>query len=52
VQRNALLAAFGPLRAADWIWLIARGNYMTSVADALGLPLQTDNVFACRSASP
>lgn len=46
VERTALVDAFGPVRAIDWIWLIAWGNYMTSVADALGLPLETTNVFA------
>jgi hypothetical protein len=45
-ERAALRDAFGPVRAIDWIWLIAWGNYMTSVADALQLPLETTNVFA------
>jgi hypothetical protein len=45
-ERATLRDAFGPVRAIDWIWLIAWGNYMTSVADALQLPLETTNVFA------
>ena len=45
-ERRALAAAFGAARVADWIYLIAWGNYMTSVADALQLPLETSNVFA------
>lgn len=45
-ERAALRDAYGPVRAIDWTWLIAWGNYMTSVADALRLPLETTNVFA------
>jgi alkylhydroperoxidase family enzyme len=44
-DRAALVDAFGPVRAVDWVWLIAWGNYMTSVADALQLPLEGTNVF-------
>lgn len=45
-ERLALTAAFGPARACDWVYLIAWGSYMTSVADALQLPLESTNVFA------
>ncbi|MFN9334181.1 MAG: hypothetical protein ACK6D1_16460 [Planctomycetota bacterium] len=34
-----------PCGAIDWIRLIAWGDSMTSVADALQLPLETTTVF-------
>jgi hypothetical protein len=33
-------------RAAELVWLIAWGNYMTTVAEALRLPLERGNAFA------
>ena len=42
---SALIDAFGKDRALDLIWWIAWGNYMTRVADAFALPLETTNVF-------
>lgn len=48
---DELVAACGAARAADVVWLIAWGNYMTTVADTLELPLERDNVFA-RPADP
>lgn len=44
-EAAALRAATGD-RATDLIWSIAWGNYMTTVADALRLPLEQQNVFA------
>src|SRR5262245_60797444 len=44
-ERRALVATFGPLRSVDVIWYSAWCNYMTRVADAFGLPLETTNVF-------
>jgi alkylhydroperoxidase family enzyme len=41
-----LADAFGRLRALDLIWHVAWCNYMTRVAEALQLPLETTNVFA------
>jgi alkylhydroperoxidase family enzyme len=41
-----LVATFGPNRTADLIWYGAWCNYMTRVADAFQLPLETTNVFA------
>lgn len=42
---SALKDAFGTHRALDLIWHVAWGNYMTRVADAFQLPLETTNVF-------
>jgi alkylhydroperoxidase family enzyme len=36
---------FGAARALDVIWWSCRCHYMTSVADAFQLPLETENVF-------
>jgi len=44
-ERSELVAIFGRHRALDIVWQIAWGNYMTRVADALQLPLETTNVF-------
>jgi hypothetical protein len=41
-----LTEVFGRHRALDLIWHVAWGNYMTRVADAFQLPLETTNVFA------
>src|SRR5687768_13826003 len=41
-----LVAAFGPNRTVDLVWYGAWCNYMTRVADAFQLPLETTNVFA------
>lgn len=41
-----LAETFGQQRALDIIWHIAWCNYMTRVADAFQLPLETTNVFA------
>lgn len=41
-----LVEVFGSRRAVDLIWHTAWCNYMTRVADAFGLPLERDNVFA------
>lgn len=43
---DALVAAFGTARALDIIWNVSWGNYMTRIADAFQLPLETTNVFA------
>jgi alkylhydroperoxidase family enzyme len=40
-----LQQTFGESRAVDLIWYISWCNYMTRVADALQLPLETENVF-------
>jgi len=40
-----LTDAFGEFRALDLIWQMAWCNYMTRVADAFQLPLETTNVF-------
>ena len=42
---DALVGAFGRARALDVIYHVAWGNYMTRVAEALQLPLETTNVF-------
>ncbi len=42
---DALTDTFGRHRALDLIWHVAWGNYMTRVADAFQLPLETTNVF-------
>jgi hypothetical protein len=43
---DALVGALGRERALDLVWHVAWGNYMTRVADALQLPLESTNVFA------
>jgi len=43
---EALVEVFGKHRALDLVWHVAWGNYMTRVADAFQLPLETTNVFA------
>ena len=43
---GGLVEAFGRHRAIDLIWRIGWCNYMTRVADAFQLPLETENVFA------
>lgn len=40
-----LTAFFGQERALDVVWWSCRCHYMTCVADALQLPLETENVF-------
>lgn len=40
-----LTATFGRERALDVIWHVSWGNYMTRIADAFQLPLETTNVF-------
>jgi alkylhydroperoxidase family enzyme len=40
-----LVEIFGDHRALDLVWHVAWGNYMTRVADAFQLPLETTNVF-------
>ena len=42
---DSLVDAFGRMRALDLIWHAAWCNYMTRVAEALQLPLETTNVF-------
>lgn len=49
---RALTDAFGRDRALDIVWHVAWGNYMTRVADALGMPLETTNVFEPPKPSP
>jgi hypothetical protein len=39
---------FGPDRALDVLWWACRCHYMTRVADAFQLPLESENVFADR----
>ena len=41
-----LIDTFGTERALDIIWYVAWCNYMTRIADAFQLPLETTNVFA------
>jgi hypothetical protein len=36
---------WGELRAIDWAFHVAWCNYMTRVADALQIPLESENVF-------
>jgi alkylhydroperoxidase family enzyme len=43
---KTLTDTFGTHRAVDLIWHAAWCNYMTRVADAFQLPLETENVFA------
>src|SRR5262245_53716949 len=40
-----LAAHLGPERAVDVVWWICRCRYMTCVADAFQLPLESANVF-------
>ena len=40
-----LVIAYGRTRALDLIWYGSWCNYMTRVADAFQLPLETENVF-------
>src|SRR5947207_2149899 len=42
---SALREMFGRDRAVDLVWYISWCNYMTRVADAFQLPLETQNVF-------
>jgi hypothetical protein len=42
---NELVAHFGVHRALDVIWWACRCHYMTRVADAFQLPLESDNPF-------
>jgi alkylhydroperoxidase family enzyme len=44
-DRAALVEVFGPERAVDLIWYVSWCNYMTRVADAFQLPLETENCF-------
>ena len=44
-EMGRLVATFGPSRTADLVWYGAWCNYMTRVADAFQLPLETTNVF-------
>jgi alkylhydroperoxidase family enzyme len=41
-----LVETFGRARALDIVWHVAWGNYMTRVADAFQLQLESTNVFA------
>ena len=41
-----LRETFGQARALDIVWHVAWGNYMTRVADAFQLQLESTNVFA------
>ena len=41
-----LVETFGKARALDIVWHVAWGNYMTRVADAFQLQLESTNVFA------
>jgi len=43
---DGLTQHFGKHRALDVIWWACRCHYMTRVADAFQIPLETDNVFA------
>src|SRR5262245_14533270 len=45
---KGLIDTFGRERAVDLIWYGSWCNYMTRVADAFQLPLETENVFAPR----
>jgi hypothetical protein len=46
-----LVTWLGQERALDIVWWTSRCNFMTRVADALQLPLETENVFADPPAS-
>src|SRR5690349_13354808 len=46
---------FGKERAVDLVWWVCRCHYMTCVADAFQLPLETTNIFdgfATRTETP
>jgi hypothetical protein len=43
---RGLVAHFGRHRAIDVIWWSCRCHYMTRVADAFQIPLESENVFA------
>lgn len=43
---RGLTESFGRHRALDLVWYGGWCNYMTRVADAFQLPLETENVFA------
>ena len=45
-QVEALRTHLGDARALDVIWHVAWGSYMTRIADAFQLPLESSNVFA------
>ncbi len=42
---RGLIEHFGQHRALDVLWWACRCHYMTRVADAFQLPLETENVF-------
>jgi alkylhydroperoxidase family enzyme len=42
---DALTAHLGRERALDTIWYVCWCNYMTRVADAFQIPLESENVF-------
>lgn len=42
---DTLRAHLGPERALDTIWYVCWCNYMTRVADAFQIPLESENVF-------
>ena len=42
---QSLIAQFGSERAVDVVWWICQCHYMTRVADAFQLPLESQNVF-------
>ena len=44
-DRSALVAVFGPDRAADLIYYVSWCNYMTRIADSFQLPLEKENCF-------
>lgn len=48
---RALQDTFGDARTVDLIWYVSWCNYMTRVADALQLPLESENVFQDRASS-
>lgn len=43
---HVLIDTFGSDRALDIVWYVAWCNYMTRIADAFNLPLESTNVFA------
>ncbi len=43
---RVLIDTFGSDRALDIVWYVSWCNYMTRIADAFNLPLETTNVFA------
>jgi hypothetical protein len=42
---QGLVKHFGPERAVDVLWWVCHCHYMTCVADAFQLPLESGNVF-------